>query len=74
MEELEKNMVTFMNELNQLWVKECKDAQKEERFMDTTNVMGGYSDIVNKVKDSFGDAKVRLKMIKPPKKSLFGGM
>jgi len=74
MEELEKEMVAFMNELNQVWVKECRAAQEEQRFMETTNVMSEYSTIINKIKDSFGNAKVRMKMIsKPVGKGLFGG-
>ena len=74
MEELEKEMVAFMNELNQAWVKECRLAQDEQRFMETTNVMSEYSTIINKIKDSFGNAKVRMKMIsKPNSKGFFGG-
>ena len=69
MDQLKKEIIALLDELNQSWVKEDSKAKKDETYIDSTIVMGKCSEIVNKIEDSFINARKRMKV---NKKSMFG--
>ena len=59
MEKLESDINSLMNEINQAWVKNIKEAEKTGEGIDLSEMFGKYAEIVEKKEKSFQEAKVR---------------
>lgn len=66
MNELKKQIMDSMNDLNQKWVEKIKVSAKDG--LDLTEMFGEYSSIVKKVDESFRDAEERFAAKKGKKK------
>ena len=60
MDELEKNIMEFGDSINQNWVKEIQGAEKENRGIDLSNMMGLYSTEVKKMMQCIREFKQRM--------------
>ena len=67
MDKLENDVNSFMDDLNQEWVKEAETSRKEKKHLNVTKVFGNYSEIMKKVKSAFIEARKRN-----TKKGFFG--
>ena len=61
MEELEKQINGIMNQLNQSWIGALKEAEKNNKGIDLSEVMQRYSDLIQKKDSAFQDARIRVK-------------
>ncbi len=69
MQELKNRVYEVINDLNQNWVKELKDAEKENRGIDITEMFGKFSENMKILEKHFRDAEMRITV---KKKGLFG--
>ena len=65
MNELKKQTMDVINQINQDWVESLKDAEREGKGIDLSEMMGKFSENIKKLDQHFRDANER---IKPKKK------
>lgn len=68
MYELKKQTIDIINQINQDWVEEVRNALKENRKPRSTEMMGKFSESMKKLDSSFREAEQRLH---PSKKGMF---
>jgi hypothetical protein len=61
MQEMKKNVHDVINQINQDWVTELKDAEKEGRGVDLSTMFGKFSENVKKIEQHFRDFEARYK-------------
>ncbi len=59
MEELKKQVINQINELNQKWVQKISDGEKDG--IDLTEMFGEFSEIIKKIDLAFQEAAARRK-------------
>jgi hypothetical protein len=60
MDELKDKTMEIIDQVNQGWVKEFKEAEKEKRGIDLSSIMAKYSENIKKLDQYFREAKQRL--------------
>ena len=59
MQEMKKNVHDIINKINQDWVSELKEAEKENRGVDLSEMFGKFSENVKRLEQHFRDFESR---------------
>jgi len=60
MQELKSRVLEVVNQINQDWVKELKEAEENKTGFDATKIMGHFSESMSKLDQYFREAEQRL--------------
>ena len=60
MEELEKNTIEIINQINQDWVDAVREAKIQKTYPSSTEMMGRFSESMKTLLQHFREAKQRL--------------
>jgi len=73
--ELKKNTLAIVNQINQDWVNAVQDAKKANTALDVTAIMGRFSENITKLDQHFRDHEERMVKITTlgKKRGFFGG-
>ena len=61
MEELKRKTMDVVDRVNQDWVEELQEAQKEGRWPDLTGLMGKFSNNIKNLDTYFREAEERIR-------------